>query len=79
MKEQASGNAPIRLVNVLKHLDIGFGEASAPTFSNGIAPENINRVVALPRRAGCAIAGMALPNLDRTGKSGVLGTIRIHN
>ena len=77
VKVQESGDATIRAACIIDHLDIGFRQASAPTFSNHIAPEHINRIVASPHRAGCAIAGMALPNLGRPRKAGVIGAIRV--
>jgi hypothetical protein len=77
VKEQVSSNTIVRAAYMIKHRDIGFGKPSAPTLSNCVAPEHINRIVAPPHGSGRLVAGMALPDLSRSDKLEVGGTIPI--
>ena len=77
VKQQVSGNASIRAAGVVEHLDVGFRQSPAPAFGSHVASEHIKRIVTLPDRAGCKIAGMALPGLGRSGKPDVMGAVRV--
>src|SRR5205823_13804724 len=77
VKHQVSRNSPIRAASMVEHLDVGFRQSPAPTFGSHVAPEHIQRIVALPHRAGCAIGSMALPSLGRSGKPEVIGAVHV--